>query len=80
MKDYNNLPDINPIEATNNNDTKLNRAQRRALAKKNKKNNKKMHYDNMTEAIKELNYINMIEKLRILNEKQQGENNNENID
>ena len=51
----------------------LNRAQRRKLAKKNgRKGSKKV--DTMTDTIKKLNYIDLIEKLRELNEKKEQEN------
>lgn len=49
---------------------KLNRKQRRKLAKKNGK--KRMN--GMVEDIKKLNYIDLIEKLRVLNEKKEKEN------
>lgn len=51
---------------------KLNRAQRRALAKKNKGNKAKMaqksQIDEINETATKLNYIDLIQKLRKLNE------------
>lgn len=50
----------------------LNRAQRRALAKKKNKNKKNLNSAEMTtvmDAAKKINYINLIQKLRELNEK-----------
>lgn len=54
---------------------KLNRAQRRALAKKSKK---KQHKPDVSKAIsettKKINYINLIQDLRELNKKKENEN------
>lgn len=51
----------------------LNRAQRRALAKKNKGKKKKVPFGNpiteINETAAKLNYIDLIQKLRALNEK-----------
>ena len=57
-----------------NSGVKLNRAQRRALAKKNK-GKKQVHVtpqeqmDMINETATKLNYIDLIQKLRVLNEK-----------
>ena len=52
---------------------KLNRAQRRALAKKNKgkkaQATQKSQIDEINETATKLNYIDLIQKLRVLNEK-----------
>lgn len=52
---------------------KLNRAQRRALAKKNKGKKaqaaQKSQIDEINETATKLNYIDLIQKLRVLNEK-----------
>ena len=52
---------------------KLNRAQRRALAKKNKGKKaqaaQKSQIDEIDETATKLNYIDLIQKLRVLNEK-----------
>jgi len=52
---------------------KLNRAQRRALAKKNKGKKAQMaqksQIDEINETATKLNYIDLIQKLRVLNEK-----------
>ena len=52
---------------------KLNRAQRRALAKKNKgkkaQASQKSQIDEINETATKLNYIDLIQKLRVLNEK-----------
>ena len=52
---------------------KLNRAQRRALAKKNKgkkaQTAQKSQIDEINETAAKLNYIDLIQKLRVLNEK-----------
>lgn len=52
---------------------KLNRAQRRKLAKKGGKKGRQQ-LDTVTETAKKLNYIDLIEKLRTLNEKKENEN------
>lgn len=54
-----------------------NRAQRRALAKKMKKNknDNKNEIDIIADTTKKLNYINLIQKLRELNEKKEQKNN-----
>ena len=54
----------------------MNRAQRRALAKKMKKNkdDNKNEIDVIADTTKKLNYINLIQKLRELNEKKEQEN------
>lgn len=52
---------------------KLNRAQRRKLAKKGGKKGRQQ-LDSITDTAKKLNYIDLIEKLRILNEKKEREN------
>lgn len=56
-----------------NGGVKLNRAQRRALAKKNKGKKAKMaqksQIDEINETAAKLNYIDLIQKLRELNEK-----------
>ena len=56
-----------------NGGVKLNRAQRRALAKKNKGNKaqtaQKSQIDEINETAAKLNYIDLIQKLRVLNEK-----------
>lgn len=55
----------------------MNRAQRRALAKKMKKNKdgNKNEIDVIADTTKKLNYIDLIQKLRELNEKKEQENN-----
>ena len=61
-----------------NGGVKLNRAQRRALAKKNKGNKAKLsqksQMDQINEVATKLNYIDLIQKLRNLNEKKEKEN------
>ena len=52
---------------------KLNRKQRRKLAKKGGKKGRQQ-LDTLTETAKKLNYIDLIEKLRALNEKKEKEN------
>ena len=56
-----------------NGGVKLNRAQRRALAKKNKgkkaQTAQKSQIDQINETAAKLNYIDLIQKLRVLNEK-----------
>ena len=54
----------------------MNRAQRRALAKKMKKNkdSNKNEIDVIADTTKKLNYIDLIQKLRVLNEKKEQEN------
>lgn len=56
-----------------NGGVKLNRAQRRALAKKNKGKKAQMaqksQIDEINETATKLNYIDLIQKLRVLNEK-----------
>lgn len=56
-----------------NGGVKLNRAQRRALAKKNKgkkaQTAQKSQIDEINETAAKLNYIDLIQKLRVLNEK-----------
>lgn len=52
----------------------LNRAQRRALAKKQKKKNKDYTAEAIADTTKKLNYIDLIQKLRDLNEKKENEN------
>lgn len=63
------------LQRINENIPKLNRAQRRALAKKAKK---KQLSPEATEAIaettKKINYINLIQQLKELNEKRENEN------
>lgn len=60
-----------------NGGVKPNRAQRRALAKKNKGNKaktaQKSQIDEINETATKLNYIDLIQKLRILNEKKEKE-------
>lgn len=60
-----------------NNGVKPNRAQRRALAKKNKGNKaktaQKSQIDEINETAAKLNYIDLIQKLRVLNEKKEKE-------
>lgn len=69
------------IEKINTFQPKLNRAQRRALAKKNKNKSQATvmnGYNEQIEAINEtarkLSYIDLIQKLRALNERKQKEN------
>ena len=61
-----------------NGGVKLNRAQRRALAKKNKGNKaqaaQKSPIDEINETATKLNYIDLIQKLRKLNEEKAKEN------
>lgn len=61
-----------------NGGVKLNRAQRRALAKKNKGNKaktaQKSQIDEINETATKLNYIDLIQKLRKLNEEKAKEN------
>ena len=61
-----------------NGGVRLNRAQRRALAKKNKGNKAKLsqksQIDQINEVATKLNYIDLIQKLRKLNEKKETEN------
>jgi hypothetical protein len=61
-----------------NGGVKLNRAQRRALAKKNKGNKAKVaqksQIDEINETATKLNYIDLIQKLRKLNEEKAKEN------
>ena len=61
-----------------NGGVRLNRAQRRALAKKNKGNKAKLsqksQMDQINEVATKLNYIDLIQKLRNLNEKKEKEN------
>lgn len=61
-----------------NGGVKLNRAQRRALTKKNKGNKaktaQKSQIDEINEAATKLNYIDLIQKLRKLNEEKVKEN------
>ena len=59
-----------------NGGVKLNRAQRRALAKKSKGNKTvpKSQIDEINETATKLNYIDLIQKLRNLNEKKAKEN------
>lgn len=52
---------------------KLNRKQRRKLAKKGGKKGRQQ-LSSITDTAKKLNYIDLIEKLRILNEKKEHEN------
>lgn len=52
---------------------KLNRKQRRKLAKKGGKKGRQQ-LSSITDTAKKLNYIDLIEKLRILNEKKEQEN------
>ena len=52
---------------------KLNRKQRRKLAKKVGKKGRQST-DTITDTVKKLNYIDLIEKLRVLNEKKEKEN------
>lgn len=56
-----------------NTNTKLNRAQRRALAKKAGKKGKNTA-EAVSDTAKKLNYIQLIQKLRELNEKKENEN------
>lgn len=60
-----------------NGGVKLNRAQRRALAKKNKgkkaKTAQKSQIEEINETAAKLNYIDLIQKLRNLNEKKEKE-------
>ena len=60
----------------------MNRAQRRALAKKMKKNkdSNKNEIDVIADTTKKLNYIDLIQKLRELNEKKERENNEDVIE
>lgn len=61
-----------------NGGVRLNRAQRRALVKKNKGNKAKLsqksQIDQINEVATKLNYIDLIQKLRKLNEKKEKEN------
>lgn len=61
-----------------NGGVRLNRAQRRALAKKNKGNkatlSQKSQMDQINEVATKLNYIDLIQKLRKLNETKEKEN------
>lgn len=61
-----------------NGGVRLNRAQRRALAKKNKGNKAKLsqksQMDQINEVATKLNYIDLIQKLRKLNEQKEKEN------
>lgn len=70
------------IEKINQSAPKLNRAQRRALAKKHKGKGKKFptpqeQMDEINETAKKLNYIDLIQKLRKLNEEKAKENEDE---
>lgn len=70
------------MEKINQGELKLNRAQRRALAKKNKGKGKKFptpqaQIDEINETAKKLNYIDLIQKLRKLNEEKAKENEDE---
>lgn len=70
------------VEKINNTQVKLNRAQRRALQKKYGKNvalemTPKDQMDAINETAKKLNYIDLIQKLRKLNEQKSKENNND---
>ena len=60
----------------------MNRAQRRALAKKmkNHKNTGKDEINLISDATKKINYINLIQQLRELNEKREKENNEDAIE
>ena len=63
------------VEKINKNMPPLNRAQRRALAKKAKnKGLSKSAQDNIAETTKRLNYIDLIQRLRKLNEEKENEN------
>lgn len=63
MQEYINSSDINP---------KLNREQRRAIAKKTKqKNNKQI--DIISEYARKLSYVNLIQKLRKINTEKEKE-------
>ena len=73
-------------QVTNESLSPMNRKARRAAAKKMGRKGRKQVNDNMiasvSEVAKQLNYFDLIEKLKKLNEKieMQGENNNENTD
>ena len=72
----------NTVEKINNTQVKLNRAQRRALQKKYGKNvalemTPKDQMNAINETAKKLNYIDLIQKLRKLNEQKSKENNND---
>ena len=60
----------------------MNRAQRRALAKKikNHKNTDKDVINIISDTTKKINYINLIQQLRELNEKREKENNEDAIE
>lgn len=63
------------VEKINKNAPPMNRAQRRALAKKMKKDKINTDAQNtIADTAKKLNYINLIQKLRDLNEKRENEN------
>ena len=63
------------VEKINKNMPPLNRAQRRALAKKTKnKGLSKSAQSNIAETTKKLNYIDLIQRLRNLNEEKENEN------
>lgn len=63
------------VEKINKNAPPLNREQRRALAKKMKKNKvSKAATNNIADTTKKLNYIDLIQRLRTLNEKKENEN------
>ena len=67
------------VDKINNGELRLNRKQRRALAKKNKGKNKKFaspqeQMEAINETAAKLNYIDLIQKLRDLNEKKVKEN------
>lgn len=65
------------VKKTINPQRPMNRAQRRAAAKRaGKKGRAKI--DLVTETATHLNYIDLIQKLRNLNERKEEENNNEN--
>lgn len=67
------------LKNINENNLKLNRKQRRALAKANRGKAREQHtkeeVDSIAETTKKLNYIDLIQKLRALNEKKEYDKN-----
>ncbi len=61
-------------DVSQKNNFKLNRKQRRALAKKQKNKNLKNEAEVITETAKKINYIDLIQRLRKLNEIKENEN------
>ena len=58
----------------------LNRAQRRALAKKQGKKNQMSTVETITDTAKKLSYIDLIQKLRKLNEEKEKQKNEDEIE